>query len=33
MPKIGGKRKKNRTHKEYEEDDADVKIPKCSFLK
>jgi len=29
MPKIGGKRKKNRTHKEYEEDDPEFKIPKC----
>ena len=33
MPKIGGKRKKTKTHKESEDEtDNMVKIPKSSFI-
>ncbi len=32
MPKIGGKRKKNRTHKEEDDEEITGKIPKSNNL-
>jgi len=32
MPKIGGRRKKTRTHKEVEDDVASTKIPKSNLF-